>query len=333
VHTGALPLGAKKHYQTMKSFRSLLFPIVMILGMGSAFDPLRAQIPSAASGGTRPAIIVIRHAEDALEWVNKSEKPFEGKPASNSKPAEDPWPSELWKAEAGPWPEYHHTFVFIDNSGAIRGADTNGFEIALHGLSGNWRTSGGKKGTNMKDNKEGPLGEKQAVSLGEHLGSLLEKGKFARINRAITMDPREENATPNPFDTLWPYIKRRAVPNSWGGWAGCELYLVQRDTNSKDKWPGLMALIDKDEILATHEWGSTIICWTGEGLQGKDGILDKLIRKYRGEGHNYWINGPTERCADIFVFYLDGNGRGVAEKWKFDYKSGGFELLETHADE
>jgi hypothetical protein len=314
----------------MKPSSLALFCLASILFAGSPLTSVRAQTPAPA-GDSRAAIIVLRHAEDALEWVDKSENPFAGEPASSEKPGKDPWPSKLWAEQVPMWPEYHQPFAFIDNSGTIQGAESNGFEIALHGLSGNWQTAAGKNGTKMKGGKEGPLGEKQAASLGEHLDSFLEKGKFQRVVNVITMDPREPGSTPNPFDTLWPYLKKRGDQASAGGSTGCDLYLVQRDTKSEDRWPGLMNLIDQDKLLPAGGQGSTIICWTGEGLRGGGGILDKLIKKYRGPDTNYsWPSDAIERCADLFVFYIDANGHGAAEKWKFDYSTGEFNLLEKH---
>ena len=314
----------------MKRSTLALFSLTAIVIAGTPLSSLRAQSP-ASPAESRAAILVVRHAEDALEWVDKSEKPFAGEPASSETPGKDPWPSKLWAEQVPMWPEYHHPFASIDNSGAIQGAESNGFEIALHGLSGHWQTAGGKRGTKMKDGKEGPLGEKQAASLGEHLDSFLEKGKFQRIVNVITMDPREPGSTPNPFDTLWPYLKKRGDQVSVGGSSGCDLYFVQRDTKSEDRWPGLMNLIDQNKLLPATGQGSTIICWTGEGLRGSGGVLDKLIKKYRGSDAKYsWPSDAIERCADMFVFYIDATGQGVAEKWKFDYSTGEFKLLEKH---
>jgi|GEM_PF-4374083 hypothetical protein len=183
----------------------------------------------------------------------------------------------------------------------------------------------------MKGGKEGPLGEKQAASLGEHLEAFLEKGRFQRVVNVITMDPREPGSTPNPFDTLWPYLRKRADQHAAGGPTGCDLYLVQRKTDSEDRWPGLMSLIEQNKLLPADGRGSAIICWTGEGLRGEGGILDPLIRKYRGPDAAYsWSSDAIERCADLFVFYIDANGQGVAEKWKFDHHTGETTLMEKH---
>ncbi|GEM_PF-3973406 len=114
----------------------------LFIGAG-VLASLRAQDPAA---DLRPAVIVLRHAEDAQEWVDKSENPFSGQPASDETPGTDPWPSRIWTGQVPMWPEYHHPFVFIDHAGTIGDAEANGFEIALHGLSGNWQTAGGKKG-------------------------------------------------------------------------------------------------------------------------------------------------------------------------------------------
>lgn len=295
-----------------KIFRSLSFPVAMILGLGATLASLHAQEPP------QNAIIVIRHAEDAIKGVSHAEPPFAGKP--DAKPAVFPWPSAAWKGVAPGWPEYPFPFVFIDGFGSPSAVSDTGFRIFTHALSGEWQTAGGTKGTDMKGGKEGPLGENQALTLAAHLDSFLKKGNFANIKRAITSDPRDEGSTPNPFDTLWPYLNLK-------GENSVDLYLVQRKKGN-DKSPGMMAMIEKDAVLPT-EGGSAIICWTGEGLEGDDGILAKLTAKYR-DGKDYgWGKGYIARCADIFVFYFDAANRGVAEKWQMDDK-GEFKLIEGH---
>lgn len=308
----------------MKNFSARLFSFAMISFTLPAFAPVSAQSPTATPApDQRRAVIVIRHAEDAKDWVGNVLTATSGQP--EPAPGEPyPFPSKVWQGEGHgqAWPELDYNFQEIDDQGEA-GLSHQSLLIRYHGLSGKWFKDG-KDGTKM-EGKEEPLGEDQAVSLAQSLDAFPPQGKFAKIERVITMDPRQEGSTPNPFDTLWPYVKKGEGHTDWGQPLGVELLLVNRNTKDGDKWPGLMALIAKDRLLKADGNGSTILCWTGEGINGEGGILDTLVTKYRGEKKNYrWINEKAVRCSDMFVFYHDADGMGVVEKWKFDWKTGKF---------
>lgn len=311
----------------MKNLSAFLFSVAMIFPAAMSIMPVGAQTPAASpASDQRRAVIVIRHAEDAEDWVGNARTATSGQP--DPAPGEPyPFPSKVWQGEGQSpnWPQLDYTFTEIDDQGE-HGLSHESLLIQYHGLSGKWFKDG-KDGTRMKG-KEEPFGEDQAVSLAEALDAFPPQGKFAKIDRVITMDPRQEGSTPNPFDTLWPYVKKGEGHTSLGQPLGAELLLVNRNTSDGDKWPGLMAMIAKDKLLKNDGSGSTIICWTGEGINGPGGILDTLVTKYRGEKKNYrWINDKAVRCSDLFVFYHDADGMGVVEKWKFDWKTGKFENI------
>lgn len=306
----------------MQRLSSLLFSTAILLAVGSTSLFAQEATPSPSpgteggplSGPPRNAVIVIRHAEDADRGVEDTEPQEDGK-----------FPSPEWKSRAQLWPKYDHTYIFINDSGAS--ADTgSGFTISQHKLSGNWKGKNGQDGTEMtyKENgqtkdKDVPFGEAQAIQLGERLGAFLQKYNFAPVKRAITMDPRNDDATPNPFCTIWPFLSR---PEN----AEVELYLVQNKANA-DKSKGVMALIKNEKAknpsikeILKPEGGSTIICWTGEGLRDDDGVLAELSRRFRGKTYGQWFDNSLRRCGDVFIFY-GPEGDGAVEKWSIEPKT------------
>lgn len=318
--------------------------------MGSAISSLHAQSSSAQSSGStapgeagvgKPAIIVIRHAEDTKNWAsgNVSEKSQGGQNPDGTN--SHPFPSTYWDSQAPSWPTYTRAFYLINDKGEVEEIETEGFPIAFHALSGDWKTRSGSDGTQM-DNPTAPQGESQARRLAAKLDGFLNSNGFAPISRVVTMDPRENGATPNPFCTLWPYLNRKSA---------VELYFVKR-TAGNDKSPGIMALIanestyvpgsthgvpshgaftTRQEKLRSHDGGSTVICWTGEGMRDGDGVLAKLCSNFVGEVPE-WAKANPKRCADVTVFYEipdGGKQMGVVERWYFHSGSdtGDFEYV------
>jgi hypothetical protein len=308
----------------------------LFLGWGLAVSLLHAQDPSLqtsgtaapgqASGNPRNAIIVIRHAEDTENWVwEKAAAKSAGNP---------PFPSEYWSSQAPEWPEYLHDFRVIGNTGNSRELNPDGFVIAAHALSGDWKSAQGKDGTVMKV-PTSPQGESQARRLAAKLDGFLKTNSFAPVSRVITMDPRSDGATPNPFCTLWPYLKSKENT--------VELFLVERDS-STDKSKGIMSLIKNEQDFATQgslppdiekilspKGGSTVVCWTGEGMRDADGILAKLCANFVGTVPD-WAKGNPKRCADLAIFYTIPDGQkemGVVERWYFHSGSdtGGFDYI------
>ena len=327
----------------MKNLRSLSFPAVMMLG--TAFSVLHAQ-----EQGPRNAIIVLRHGEDADAWAGAGDQQTKGDPTK-------PWPSKAWSGVVDKWPEYPYPYTEIGDSGEATGGSPAGFKVPVHGLSGQWEANG-KDGTRMtaKDGKQRkvwytddtPYGEDQAVKLAEKLDAFLSENNFANITRAITMDPQSDGSpstpTANPFDTIWPYLTQKKTQNEAKLQAPIELFLVKREPGN-DKSKGILALLAeksagaprKEEILSPNG-GSTILCWTGEGLHNekkkdgseKQGVFAILLDKYLGEGKTYdWLYA-TSRCADVLIYYKDTDGTGVVERWLFNANTGEFKLLETH---
>jgi len=307
----------------MKNFRSLLFSSAIVLGMGWAFTPLHAQ-----DAAKKPVVIVIRHATDA-DRVTKAE-PRHGEADEMNPNLLPMWPSIAWRKQTGEtatvqstWPDYARAFILIKPDGT-QGDMVGTVRVSSHGLGGMWKTGGG----HLSGTGKTPYGEDQAISLGMNLDKFLADHNFAPIKRAITMDPRNDAATANPFDTLWPYLKDKT---------DVDYYLVEYQAGKEDRFEGLMKLIAEDKVLPDGGAGSTIISWTGEGMSGEKGVVAKLLEKYRGKPYADWMNkGLMRRCNDMYIFSGPTDGNGTAQWWYFNYaanKDKGetlFELKEEH---
>lgn len=275
----------------------------------------------------KQAIIVIRHAEDAKHWGSKW---------GDFKPSDD------WKKIAENWPTYKYDYVYdVDKKGVI-GNKTKDFEVTLHGLSGKWKTDGHdarktKHGFNPDGKGSPPWGENQAIGLRTHLNDFLAKHKYAPIGRAIVVDPTTgrngKEPTPNPMDTLFPYLQNNS---------GIDLWLVHYDGTEEDGHldAGLNALLKKQAILDKESGKSTIICSTGEALAGDDNILSQLSEQYCGRTFGfceYNADGKAQfaRCKETFVYTVlddrfDTFIWGQVERFNFDSKEGFSDREEYH---
>lgn len=294
----------------MKSLSSIFSPLIVILGLGS--PSIFAQ---SAPAEAVPAIIVLRHGKDADEEGTKKRVPGTHPQVENS---EEWFLSAYWREVTGEvggvnsaWPNYSHNFFQIDKDG--NRSPRGGVKIAAHALSGDWKTISPKVNAKLVT----PHGEMQAKHLGESLDGFV-AGKFKPISRAITLDPTSASATPNPFDTLWPYVT--AHPS-----VDYDLVEIVGEGSDWRKFPGIKKLIAHDKILP-EDGNSVVICWTGEGLgtltKEEPGLIEQLLVKYLGgvgEDQKSWINKDNiGKCADIFVFY-GTPGRGEAKHFYFDY--------------
>lgn len=193
------------------------------------------------NGERKPVIIVMRHGEDLKNWI----------PASGDVGA---WNDQV-RTETTKWP----TYVMppgVTARGVPSGADLSTFKVNLHGLS--------------------PDGEAQAEFVRERLAGLVSALNGLPITRVITKRPdlrvNGVDPTPNPFDTVFPFIKG-------GGFKG-EVLLVDPGTDPESN-PlidrGLAAMLPDfaaeppklDSLLPADGQGSTLICWDAEGLWGK----------------------------------------------------------------
>lgn len=123
-------------------------------------------------------------------------------------------------------------------------------------------------------------GIEQADGLALVLPKIVENLKLAPIEKVITKDPRSFDATPNPFNTIYPLIINE---------------------NIKD-----VDLTTKSNIDYSLENGSVVICWDREGLWGdkeekqpnEDSILKHLNSMYNVSK----IDGPPVKGSTIYVY-------------------------------
>ena len=106
------------------------------------------------------------------------------------------------------------------------------------------------------------------------------------LQKLLLLDPRPRGNTPNPFDTIFPFINTSNVRN------------VQLLTN----------IPSKSDLTPTD--GSIVVCWDREGLWGDSNspvpnnhtILSKLSSMYSVRTTNYPVKGKT-----IYVYKHSGN--------------------------
>ncbi len=119
-------------------------------------------------------------------------------------------------------------------------------------------------------------------------------GPFAPVTRAITIDPSTisssyEQATSNPFATIYPFLKEDSTFTSKNTVDNRNLLLINTKTEKtvtptsritfKDDTKtynlivadGLQEMINNDTLLPS-DGGSTLLCWDGEGLWGEEKI-------------------------------------------------------------
>lgn len=83
------------------------------------------------------------------------------------------------------------------------------------------------------------------------LGNILQpwiSNTFADVTRVITKDPQLLSETPNPFDTIWPFINNTKVMD------------VQLLSGLSD----IQALLNSNNVMPSE--GSVFICWDVEGM-------------------------------------------------------------------
>lgn len=198
-----------------------------------------------------PVIIVVRHGQDIKgRWIESKEQL-----------------TDTWKDMVPTWPTYQPEFlsaIWAMPSNVSLGSLT----LFQHGLS--------------------PEGEAQAEFLGKNLTWLVKELNGVPITRVITKrpdmkNPDGSNPTPNPFDTIFPFLK-------YSGFKG-ELILIDPGVDKAinplvDK--GLATMLPDFEAQPPNTGsllngtGSTLVCWDAEGLWGKDETV------VNGESYRTW---------------------------------------------
>jgi len=261
---------------------------------------LAGQMPKGAQAAPAPkAVVVVRHGEDLSAWATTR---AQVNPAWTDGAAGNP----ALPAVAPGWPNY---------------ALPNGTTITLqqHGLS--------------------PAGETQARFLGRNLPVIVAAFGCAEISRVVTKRPyglNEKNkaVTPNPFDTLYPFISSEAFKAKGG-----DVVLINPGKGANPILDeGLVKMLNpdaapKDSILEGTS-GSTVLCWDAEGLWGEKNAEDarpfdknSILSIMAGPALGAYIRrmdaelggGCPGKAARIYVFVgREGTGPGTKVPQKYD---------------
>lgn len=272
------------------------------------------SIPIAARAQTTTAtkeraIIVIRHGEDLdsdkTGWIQRNKTYAKGGELTAA--------DRYWVDNYVPtWP----TYTLPENTKRVSYKSGNRVEVQelnptlkvyQHGLS----AEGGEQAKFL-----GSTQAKYGTNTFDYLTSYLD---VAPITRVITKDPSESSATPNPFDTVYPYLK-----NFKG-----ELLLIAPGIDGKTNPiidQGLAAMLPDFKngktagtppLLDENTTGSTLIVWDAEGIWGpkvgkerpmnSGSILTKLgepgISKNIKQSSYVNGGGCPEKAARIYVFH------------------------------
>jgi len=253
----------------MKSSKQLSFMVfVLLMFVASQFAMTassRLVTPNQAITGNQ-AIIVIRHGQD-----RKKEDDIRQ-------------PSSYWNGIAPRWPKYTLSNGYLYNQRIGSGDLPTDSVTVLTGAG----------------HRLNETGELQAKRLQVDLLKILtsatpaQLGPFAPVTRAITIDPSTssssgEQATSNPFATIYPFLKTDETFKDFNTDSNRNLLLINTKTNKtvnptsritfKDDpktynlivADGLQEMINADTLLP-NDGGSTLLCWDGEGLWGEEKI-------------------------------------------------------------
>ena len=216
------------------------------------------------------ALIVIRHGQDLDgEWItSRSDPRLAG-----------------WVKTVNPnWPAYTLPDSSVKN-------------IFQHGLS------------NVPQKQGLEAGDDQVTKFGSALAPFVAGKGYAPIGLVITKNPfmkipgappASDNPTPNPFDTVYPFVKGAAA----------KLKLIDPGPYGQQMIdPGLQSMIDDRTIVPSN--GSTLLCWDAEGLWGPQppagrpfnsgSILWKLSTLYLGDTKQIAGYSPL-KCQTVYVF-------------------------------
>ena len=241
---------------------------------GLVFTSNQTATAQANQTPLKQAIIVLRHADDpysdqygmsAVQYVQK-----DGVGLSN-----------YWKGICPAWPR-------IANMASTQTVYVNGnYQTETHGSVTTFQ-----HGLTT-------LGERQAERLKNALPAILDFQGMAPVKRVVTINPCPESSSPNPFDTVYPFlvgntafcdINKQTTTNAGGKVvptaAACKSLLLLDNTGPKTNSVSndLQAMLDRGGLLPTADegGGSTILCWEGHALL-KEPTHDSILRQLEGE--------------------------------------------------
>ena len=234
---------------------------------------------SAETNPLKPVIVVIRH----------------GKDLDNAITSRDKLPKQ-WTQMVPDWPKYDmlsSPLILATEDGFKVYPNKDDYHNILILPSPRHRLS--------------ELGEKQAIALAETLSGFLYKNNYPLVSRVITKDPNPHEASPNPFDTAYPFIKIGCYPELRVQMVLSE-WVQGEDPN---RYKGLEKMINENKLLKDGG-GSTLIVWDADGLKGpkKDGsrewnkLTTPILKALGGDIIDKYVppNGPS-KGKSIYVFF------------------------------
>ena len=238
------------------------------------------QTATAQTNQTPPkqAIIVLRHADD-LEFIydpkNPEPSPFVQQDGVGL--------STDWQGICPTWPK-------TANMASTQTVYGNGnYQTVTHGSV-----------TTFQHGLTKYLGEAQAERLKNELPGLLKLWGMAPVKRVVTVNPCPEHSSPNPFDTVYPFlvgnkefgdINKQTTTNADGKdvptAAACKSLLLLDNEGPKTGVVSndLQAVLNGDGLLPTaaEGGGSTILCWEGHGLSEGDSNNLNILKQLAGK--------------------------------------------------
>ena len=268
----------------MKSAKQLSFMVfVLLMFVASQFamtassrlvTPQSGMPQVALPKSPYQAIIVIRHGQD------REDEDLTRKPSS------------YWYGISPEWPKYtlsNNRPLYNQRIGS-NGLPTDSVTV-LTGAGHRLNETGELQAKRLQADPN----ELEKVDLLKLLTSATpaqQMGPFAPVTRAITIDPSTsssnyEQATSNPFATIYPFLKEDSTFTSKNTVDNRNLLLINTKTvktvspkslielstpPSKSTLivaDGLQEMINNDTLLPS-DGGSTLLCWDGEGLWGEE---------------------------------------------------------------
>ena len=244
----------------------------------------------------KQAIIVLRHAEDpGADQDGTSSIPYVQKDGVGL--------SKDWHRICPNWPK-------TENMASTQTVYSNGnYQTVTHGSV-----------TTFQHGLTPYIGEAQAERLKNELPDILKSQGIAPVKRVVTINPCPESSSPNPFDTVYPFLvgnedfgkinkereikDEKSVPTA----AACRSLLLldnTHDQKTNNVSNDLQALLNRDGLLPTaaEGGGSTILCWEGLALTYLDNAENNILRQLAGNAI-YDLIDTDVPCSKGNVLYI-----------------------------
>ncbi len=295
---------------------------IVRLMLGATQFAMTANSKSVPAEDLKQAIIVIRHADDpAADRNGVSDTPYVQKDGERL--------SAKWRAICPSWPQYtniHNKQTTEANQGIENGFLTTftphtSVTVFQHGLTA--------------------VGELQAERLSKELSGILATRGFSQVKRAITLNPCPDAASPNPFDTIYPFLKNDPTFTGANNVKDKgKLLLIDNQSPKTSGYvaDGFQAMLDTQSLLPAEAegGGSTLLCWEGHALMG-DSIKDPksvLCQLAGATLTNMGACGTQITKGNVLYIFTkrDGSDPGTSDP-KQDYNLDIYEVLANSPNE